>query len=83
MPLPKRLKKEGIFTVRDLLSRLSREGFFKNKKTLWMLENKGVLPQPRRMAINKWNMRIYSKEEIDDILRIVRSLKFRKRIHVE
>lgn len=67
-------------TVKDLLERLGNEGFFNNRTTLYALENKGVLPVATRKKVNNVDIRVYTNEDIDTIVDILKSLPSKKYI---
>lgn len=78
MFMPYELK--GLFTVKDLLERLGKEGFFSNRSSLYGLEKTGIIPQAQRKKIHNVETRVYTTEDIENIISIVKSLPNRKRL---
>lgn len=88
MPLSRKLqelKKQGFFTIQDLLKRLESEGFFCTRQSMWNYEKKGILPRPKcvkKLYNNTWDIRLYTQEEIDTIISILKKLPSKKQINV-
>lgn len=69
----RRYDKEKDLTIKDLILRLKKEGFASSKRTIWMWENQGVIPKAERAILpNGWEGRVYTKEEIQQIVNILR-----------
>lgn len=88
MPLSRKLqdlKKEGFFTKKDLLDRLYKEGFFSNAVSLWKYEKAGIIKKPKKYHTIKnmgWEVRLYTQEEIDNIVTELKLLPIKTRLDV-
>lgn len=81
MPVPKAIKKNYI-TKKQLLEILKKEGFFSNTQSFWVYEKKGIIKKPAKSYTmkNGWEVGLYTKKEVDDIVTAIKLLPVKKRI---
>lgn len=64
------LKKDWLFTS-DLYRELAKHGFSANLNALLRWEKKDILPPPKRVLFKGKEWRVYTKEDIDEIVKIL------------
>lgn len=86
MPLPKEWGQKGELTIKDLIAVLIKKGFLdkrtqlqSHRRTIWDWEKAGTIPKPKYKKLpNGWNARVYSKEDIDEIVKVLNSYPIKK-----